>query len=201
MPSVVEISNNALNAIGATNITSMDENSKAARVINQVYANVRNEVFRAHPWNCLIKRASLAQDATGPAYGYSYSYTLPADPYFLRVLEYSNGSFTYPFDNLTNNAGGSVFVIEGRKLLTDETVAKIKYVSRSEDPNEYDAGLVGTLSARLAYTIAYALTGSTTVVQLQKALYDERLREARFIDATEGAPQRIEASDLIESRL
>jgi len=30
---------------------------------------------------------------------------------------------------------------------------------------------------------------------------DERLREARFIDATEGAPQRIEASDLIESRL
>jgi len=38
-------------------------------------------------------------------------------------------------------------------------------------------------------------------VQLQKVLYDERLREARFIDATEGAPQRIEASDLIESRL
>ena len=67
MPSVVEISNNALNAIGATNITSMDENSKAARVINQVYANVRNEVFRAHPWNCLIKRATLAQDASAPA--------------------------------------------------------------------------------------------------------------------------------------
>ena len=86
-------------------------------------------------------------------------------------------------------------------MLTDESTAKIKYVARSEDPNEYDAGLVGTLSAKLAYTISYALTGSTTVVQLQKALFDERLREARFIDATEGAPQRIEASDLIESRL
>ena len=140
MPSVVEISNNALNAIGATNITSMDENSKAARVINQVYANVRNEVFRAHPWNCLIKRATLAQDASAPAYGYTFSYTLPADPYCLRVLEYSNGSQTYPFDNLTNNSGGSVFVIEGRKLLTDESPAKIKYVARSQDPNEYDAG-------------------------------------------------------------
>ena len=119
----------------------------------------------------------------------------------MRVLEFSNGTSTYPFDNLTNNTGGSVFVIEGRKLLTDEDTAKIKFVARSEDPNEYDAGLIGTLSARLAYSIAYALTGSTTVVQLQKVLYDERLREARFIDATEGAPQRIEASDLIESRL
>ena len=117
------------------------------------------------------------------------------------LVEFSNGTSTYPFDNLTNNTGGSVFVIEGRKLLTDEDTAKIKFVARIEDPNEYDAGLVGTLSARLAYSIAYALTGSTTVVQLQKVLYDERLREARFIDATEGAPQRIEASDLIESRL
>ena len=73
MSSVVEIANNALNAIGATNITALDENSKAARVISQVYTNVRNETFRAHPWNCLIKRADLAKDASGPTYGYSLS--------------------------------------------------------------------------------------------------------------------------------
>jgi hypothetical protein len=48
--------------------------------------------------------------------------------------------------------------------------------------------------------IAYAVTGSTTVVQLVSAMYDEKIREARFIDATEGAPQKLEASDFIESR-
>ena len=69
MSSVVEIANNALNAIGATNITALDENSKAARVISQVYTNVRNETFRAHPWNCLIKRADLAKDTTGTTNG------------------------------------------------------------------------------------------------------------------------------------
>ena len=104
--------------------------------------------FELIPWNCLIKRADLAKDASGPTYGYSNSYTLPTDPFCLRVLEFSNGTSTYPFDNLTNNTGGSVFVIEGRKLLTDEDTAKIKFVARTEDPNEYDAGLVGTLSAR-----------------------------------------------------
>jgi hypothetical protein len=31
-------------------------------------------------------------------------------------------------------------------------------------------------------------------------MYDEKIREARFIDATEGAPQKLEASDFIESR-
>ena len=101
---------------------------------------------------------------------------------------------------MTSNSGGPVFVIEGRKLLTDEGSAQIKYVARVTDPQEYDASLVEALSARLATEIAYAVTGSTTVVQLVTAIYDEKMREARFIDATEGAPQRIEASDFIDSR-
>jgi hypothetical protein len=116
------------------------------------------------------------------------------------VLEFSNGSLSYPQDNMFSNRGGPVFVIEGRKLLTDEGTARIKYVARVTDPQEYDASLVEALAARLAMEIAYAVTGSTTVVQLVTALYDEKLREARFVDATEGAPQKLEASDFIESR-
>jgi hypothetical protein len=40
----------------------------------------------------------------------------------------------------------------------------------------------------------------TSVSQLADALYRDKLREARFVDATEGAPQKLEASDFIESR-
>jgi hypothetical protein len=148
----------------------------------------------------LIRRAELAQETQTPAFGYSYQYALPTDPYCLRVLEFSNGSLSYPQDNMFSNRGGPVFVIEGRKLLTDEGTARIKYVARVTDPQEYDASLVEALAARLAMEIAYAVTGSTTVVQLVTALYDEKLREARFVDATEGAPQKLEASDFIESR-
>ena len=200
MTSTVDIANYALNMIGASNIASFDENSKAARLVNQRYSAARDAVFRSHPWNCLLRRAELAQEVTAPAFGYTYQYPLPTEPYCLRVLEFSNGAMSYPQDNMFSNRGGPVFAIEGRKLLTDEGTVLIKYVARVTDPNDYDASLVEAVSARLAVEIAYAGTGSTAVVQLVTSLYDEKMREARFVDATEGAPQRLEASDFIDSR-
>lgn len=200
MTSNVSIVNGALNHLGATNISSLDENSKAGRHMNQIFNQVRDDVFRAHPWNSLTKRATLAQLTEKPEYGYSFQYSLPADPYCLRVLEFSTGSLTYPYDNMVDNSGGPVFVIEGRKLLTDESSAKIKFIARVTDPNEYDANLISTLSARLAMDACYNITGSTSLVQVMAGLYEARLKEARFIDATEGATQRIEASNFIESR-
>jgi hypothetical protein len=200
MASTVDIANFALNNLGASNITSLDENSKAARVVNQRYESVRDAVFRAHPWNCLINRASLAQETTTPAFGYTYQYALPTDPFCLRVLEFSNGTLSYPQDNITNNTGGPVFVIEGRKLLTDEGTAQIKYIGRVTDTQLYDASLTEALAARLAAEICYAITGSTSMVQIQTSLYEAKVNEARFNDATEGATQRLEASDFIESR-
>jgi hypothetical protein len=101
---------------------------------------------------------------------------------------------------MTSNSGGPVYVVEGRKLLTDEGTAKIKFIGRVTDPQQYDASLVEALSARLAAEICYAITGSTTMVQIQTSLYEAKITEARFNDATEGATQRLEASDFIESR-
>jgi len=201
MTSIVDIANYALNTLGATNITTLDENSKAARIINQRYESVRDTVFRAHTRNCLLRRAELAKESTAPEFGYANQYALPTDPFCLRVLEFSNGTLSYPQDNMTSNSGGPVFVIEGRKLLTDEGIAKIKYVGRVTDPQQYEANLTETLAAKLAMEIAYALTGSNSIVQLTASLYDQKLKEARFVDGTEGAPQRIEASEFIEARL
>jgi hypothetical protein len=200
MPSTVDIANFALNNLGASNISSLDENSKAARIVNQRYDAVRDAVFRAHPWNCLVHRAELAQETDAPAFGYAKQYALPTNPFCLRVLEFTNGTLSYPQDNMQSNSGGPVYVIEGRKLLTDEGTAKIKFIGRVTDPQQYDASLVEALSARLAAEICYAITGSTTMVQIQTSLYEAKITEARFNDATEGATQRLEASDFIESR-
>jgi hypothetical protein len=198
--STVSIVNNALNIIGASNITELEENSKTARVMNQMYESIRDDVFRAHPWNCLIRRANLAQSVDTPAFDYAYQYALPTDPYCLRVLEFQNGSMTYPYENLIGQGNKPFFVIEGRNILTDSGTARIKYIARITDPTQYDAGLISVLAARLASEAAYAITGSTSVVQFADALYERKLREARFSDATENATVRLEASDFIEAR-
>tara|TARA_R100000808_G_scaffold899_11_gene4256 strand:+ start:378 stop:983 length:606 start_codon:yes stop_codon:yes gene_type:complete len=200
MASKVDIANFALNSIGATTISSLSENTKAAIVINQRFDSVRDSVFRSHPWNSLITRATLSQDSSAPNFGYTYQYVLPTDPYCLRVLEFSNGTLTYPMDNMTSTDGSPVFVIEGRKLLTNEGTVKIKYIGQVTDTTQYDSSLIDTLAARLAHEVCYAITGSTSLTNTTYSLYQEKLKEARFVDATEGAPQRIEASDFIEAR-
>lgn len=200
MTSTVDIANYALNSLGANNISSFEENSKPARLINQRFDSVRDSVFRSHPWNCLLRRAELAKESDSPAFGYANQFVLPTNPYCLRVLEFSNGTLSYPQDNMFNNTGGPVFVIEGRKLLSDEGVAKIKYVARVTDPQEYDANLIDTLAAAIAFEVSYAITGSNTVKQMMAAEYSDKLKQAAFVDGTEGAPQRLEASEFIESR-
>ena len=177
MASDVDICNSALNMIGASNIISLTEDSRAARVCNQRYAFVRDAVFRAHPWNCLVTRTSLAADSDTPAFEFDYQHTLPAAPYCLRVLR--------PQDPDT------VFRVEGRKIISSTTPFKMIYIARVTDPAEYDLLLIEAIAARLAADISYALVNSASLSQMLLAVYDSKLSEARFVDATEGTPDNV----------
>jgi hypothetical protein len=176
MASVVDICNGALNQLGASTILTLTEDSKNARLCNARYTQVRDSVFRSHPWNCLQKRVQLAADSTAPAWGFTQQYTLPAD--CLRVLTILDYDADYK--------------IEGRKILTDNSTMKILYISRVEDPNQYDELLRETLSAALAADIAYAITSSNPTASNMYNLFQDKLKEARFVDATEGQNQNPE---------
>lgn len=177
MSSVVDICNSALNQIGASNIISLTEDSKAARICNQRYDYVRDSVFRAHPWNCLTRRVILAPDSDAPAFGFNNAFTLPTDPYCLRVLNIRYFDIT--------------FRVEGRKILCDEDTVELSYIGRVTDPAQYDMLLVESISSALAADIAYPLVGSTSLAAEMRSLYERKLSEARLVDATEGTPQTI----------
>ena len=74
------------------------------------------------------------------------------------------------------------------------------YVSKNTDPNEYDTLLIETIAARLASELCYAITASTSLAGQMYELYNQKLREARFVDATEGTPDNIDSSSFINSR-
>jgi hypothetical protein len=58
----IDIDNKALRILGAPAITDSDltnESNESARILNDVYDSIRDEVLKEHPWNFAIKRATL----------------------------------------------------------------------------------------------------------------------------------------------
>jgi len=185
MASIVGICNGALNQLGATTILSLTEDSKNARLCNSRFTQVRDALFRTHPWNCLQKRIQIAADSTAPAWGFKFAYTLPADCLrLLKILDYDSN-----------------YKVEGRKVLSNTETMKILYVARVTDPNEYDELLRETLSASLSADIAFAVTSNNTTSQNMYQLYQEKLKDARFVDSTEGqnVDQDLGMSDQIDA--
>ena len=192
MASIVDIANNALNILGASTISSLTEDTKNARICNQRFENVRNRVFRGHPWNCLIKRVQLAQNSTAPVIEYTYAYALPSD--FLRCLKIHNGTT----DSVASNLD---YKLEGTNIVTDEATVYLVYVAKDTDPNNYDSYLYEVLGYQLAADIAYGITNNATLAKNLLVDADEKLRESRFVDATENSTDTVEANEFTDARL
>jgi len=192
MASVVDMCNSALNLLGASTISALTDDSKNARLCNQRYTPVRDRVFRSHSWNCLHKRVQLAQNTTAPVVEYSFAYALPSD--CLRVLKIHNGTT----DSIQSNMD---YKIEGKNIVTNEGTIFLIYIAKITDPNQYDTYLQESISHQLAADLAYAVTNNATLADKYMVRADERLREARFIDATENSLGTIESSEFVDARL
>ena len=192
MASVVNMVNSALNLLGASTITALTDDTKNARLSNQRYEPVRNRVFRSHAWNCLHKRVQLAQNSTAPVVEYDHAYALPSD--CLRVLKIHNGST----DSIKTDLD---YKLEGRNIVTDIDTVFLIYIALDTDPNNYDTYLRESISHQLAADLCYAITNNATLANQYMARADERLREARFIDATENSLGTVEANEFTDARL
>jgi len=192
MASVVNMCNSALNLLGASTIAALTDDTKNARLCNQRYEPVRNRVFRSHAWNCLHKRLQLAQNSTAPVVEYDHAYALPSD--CLRVLKIHNGS--------TDSIASALdYKLEGRNIVTDIDTVFLIYIALDTDPNNYDTYLRESISHQLAADLAYAITNNATLATNYMTRADERLREARFIDATENSLGTIESSEFTNAKL
>jgi len=192
MASVVNICNSALNLLGASTIAALTDDTKNARLCNQRYEPVRNRVFRSHAWNCLHKRVQLAQNSTAPVVEYDHAYALPSD--CLRVLKIHNGTT----DSIKTALD---YKLEGRNIVTDLDTVFLIYIALDTDPNNYDTYLRESISHQLSADLAYAITNNATLANQYMTRADERLREARFIDATENSLGTIEANEFTDARL
>lgn len=186
MATGVSICSNALLMLGAQTINDFNEPVDRAKLAANLYPTIRDDLLRTHPWNCTIKRALLAPDATPPAFGYANQFELPAD--FVRVLE-------------VGQAGMQIdYLVEGRSILADATSLQLRYVYLNEVENTWDASLVGLLTLAMACAMAYPITQSSAL----QAAFEQKLamakKVARAVDGQEDPPQTLGDERLYAAR-
>ncbi len=185
MASDVGICSNALRKLGDQPITALTDNSDRARLCNNIYPEIRDELLESRNWNFATERTSLAQLSATPAFTWSYQYSLPADCLRPIRLQYIDEDY----------------VIEGRKVLTDAATVNLIYLKRVTDPNQYTPSFIIALEARMAAELAYPITGDAQLqlVWTQKA--EQKLKDASYQDSiAQGTPNQFHAETLINSR-
>jgi hypothetical protein len=190
MQNLTTLFNAAFAALGDEVLISdaLTDTSRKAVIARTRWPSISDAMLRSHPWNCAIKRKTLAPDQTPPDYGYQNYFTWPTDPYCLRILQLQTRGL--PFD------------IEGRKIAADSTELGMKYIGRIP-VDEFDSMLFEVSVDILAAELALPLPGQA---DFRKTLLDGvyaaggKLSWARGIDGQEGSTKTSANRPLIDVR-
>lgn len=184
--SEVSICSNALQMLGDEPIAAFDEGTRRAQVAANLYPYVRNDILRAHTWNCAIKRVLLAPEVNAPAFGFRAQFALPGD--FVRVVQVGYDGQDLPYQ------------VESGKVLCDANPLPLRYVWRNENPATWDEALVFVMQLAMAAQLAYPITKSGSVEENRFAQLREALRRAKAIDGQDNPAEDIGSIDLLQAR-
>lgn len=190
MATDVTICSAALQLLGDSPITSLSGTERAAKICNNTYSLVRDEVLRAHPWNCLVTRAALSPLASEPVSGWSYQFAKPAN--FLRVLRVTD-----------ENDNDLAYVFESNRILANADTIYLHYLERKSE-GSWDSNLVAVMTRRMQVELAYPITKSTSLRESLEDTFNRpvtgTLAMAKAVDGQENPPEEYGDSPLIAVR-
>jgi len=206
MASKVQICNEALQNIGASYITSIEEDTTNAIECNLRYDSARRALLEMHPWNFAIKRAALNANVTGPAFNYGYAFNLPSDFLYLYMTgteeRYQSPAIaTYSemttVSNLPYYASVDKYRVEGNTLISESAEANIIYVADIEDSAQFSATFTQLLARYLGALIAYKIVGSNSERTAQMEIFKMELAEYQSIDSQQGVMDVLQVSEYL----
>lgn len=169
------IANRAIDIVGGLTITSLNDNSKAARALKRAYTPVLEDLLFKHNWSFAIARAELSVAGSGPLYEYDTAFNLPLD--YVRLIE------IYP-KYLKHKR-------EGDKILADAASLKIKYIRQVTNPNEFTPEFAELFAKALAAQVCYKITQSRALEADKKQEFKEYYMWATSNDSKQaGTPEK-----------
>ena len=186
MANSVSICSNALQMLGAKPINDFNERTEHARLSASLYPDIRDDLLRAHPWNCATKRVILAPLADAPAFDFGYQFALPGD--WLRTLQ------------VGQKGQGLAYRSEGRNILANVTALPLVYIFRNVVEQEWSTNLVELMTLQMAAKMAYSVTKSSSVRESYRDEFARAFKVAKAIDGQDDPPEEFEEGTLLESR-
>lgn len=178
MSSKTKIANNAILILGEKRIISLNDNTKAAKVINDLYEGCRDALLEEANWKFAIKQVALATLTSTPLFGYSTISQLPSD--CIRILK-TEGNVEYRRMQDTVHSNSDPLTVE--------------YLYKETDEGKYSALFAKALAYSLAKEASIRLTEDKTLrAEIEKGA-KETLSKARFFDSVGGGTTDVVSAD------
>lgn len=196
----LDVANRALMKLGASSISSLDEDKKPARVMKDIVGSVRDQFLRENAWNPAVKRIVLAKDSTAPAWGWKSRYALPAD--YIKMITVESGSDTSVNINVEGDQPIPVkYRIENGYIMCDETGALwVRYVMRLTDMTRYDSMMIEVLATLYAREACMAIANDISLKNMLHNEYQLLLSGAKKQDGWEDGSTQYPEDDYIAAR-
>lgn len=177
----VDIANMAIGVLEEAPINSLDDDFKAARLLNLHYDLTIEAELAKHAWVFAILSASVEGSDTGSGDGtLKYVYELPADCIRPLPLTYDGEPDGIPI----------TWRQESGLIYTDQSSPRIiRYIANLTDPNDWDALFTEVVVAALAVKIALPLTHKSGMIQVAQTAYDRAIAKAFRVNAIQRSGQ------------
>ena len=182
--SETSICNLSIRDVGANRIVNLEETNKQpeAMACRDLYAHNRDALLRSYDWPFARARVQLSEDTVTPSFEFDHQFVMPAN--FLRLRNYYDTDAGY-------EDGRRIWVIEGKRILTNETAVYLRYVKQVTDPTEFDPLFVELLRTKLALDLLTTLAGIENMGGKEDRLtrkMNEAEKRARLVAAHESNP-------------
>lgn len=189
MPSLIEVCNMSLSAVGTrSTISSLTEGTPEANACARWLETIRDMALRSYNWQFARKTVALALVTDAPDNpGFEYTYAAPSDMIKARFIPDGNRGFWGMQIELVNPGSGDIKVIR-----TDAEDALLVYTARITNPNLWDPLFTNALALMLGAAITIQLTGNVKIRNNLLETGKIALLDAQVADANESGPEVID---------
>ncbi len=193
--SEVKICNQALSLVGSLSsngtivdlITSLDDDTKEAKLCKLNYELVRDSVLSEYEWSFATRWETLPASANPSPGEFANEYPLPSDVFGVLFV---GQDYRHP----------ELWRVENNAIRTDAATCKCQVIYRVEDTSKFSPLFTAALVARLAAELAIPITNSRTLMETLINIYGGKVKLAASKDSQQGRSRRIRSTWLNRAR-